>query len=377
MLKSNVDRICLVIPTEHTFVREVLQGALLRLRAAGCPAFHVPALEALGKCPAWISGFIVDLAFAPWIDRLRRLRRPVVNVSTHLPPAPFASVVTDNRAIGRLAAEHFLERGHDHFGYLGMRGAFFSQKRQAAFAEVVAGKGLPCEQILPDEVSPGGEKKLLRRWLQEVPKPAAVLAANDTRAVDLLRTCEDLRISVPGEVAVLGVGNDEVRCELTDPPLSSVDQNAKQIGYQAASLLLRLIAGQKPPKAPLLVAPRYVAIRESSGAAAVDHQELGPVLQFIWQHAGELQSVKELLRQFPISRRRLELLFHEHVGRSPAKEILRARVEHAKSLLAETDETLKAITAALGFRTFCHFAYVFRRQTGTSPAEYRRQNRFR
>ncbi len=370
--------VCLAIPRDLTALREILRGALRRLRSEHRGAIYRPDMDALPRCPAAVRGLIVFLAQARWIGRLQRLRRPVVNVSTRLPPTYFPSVVSDDRALGHMAAEHFSDRGYRRFAYLDVgEDLFFDRARLAAFSEALTRRGHSCEAVLPANTPPQQRAERIRHWLRRVPKPVAVLVAYDVPAVEFLGCCKAERIAVPGEVGVLSVGNDEVLCELSDPPLSSIDQNSLQLGYQAASLLVRLLEGEPAPQEPILIAPRGVVVRESSGATVSGSAELTPVLDFIWQHAGSLRGVEELCRHFPLSRRSLELLFEKHLGRSPAKEILRVRVEHAKARLAETDQTFKSVAAALGFRGLSHFVYVFHRQTGLTPSEYRGQNRLR
>jgi LacI family transcriptional regulator len=254
---------------------------------------------------------------------------------------------------------------------------FYDRQRLEAFSAALAWRGAACQEILPPDVPPRQRADLIRRWLRKVPKPVAVLGTHDQPAVELLAHCTEAGISVPGDVGVLGVGNDEVLCEQTDPPLSSIDQNATQIGYEAALLMARLLEGGPRPVGPILVVPRRLVVRESSTGAASLNAHLASVLDFIWEHAGRLRGVGDLCRRFQLSRRSLELLFEKHLGRSPAKEILHVRIERAKARLIDCDEPLKSIAGDLGFCNVSHFDRVFRGQTSMTAGAYRDQNRLR
>lgn len=369
-------RIVLAIPTDHAFLRDLLCGAARHLRARRRPLIHLPDLDGLDGCPPWVAGLIVPVVKPEWVARLRRLQRqgrPVVNVATMLDDLPLPSVVTGNHAIGALAAEHLLAHGHRRFGFLpGPDGQAFPE-RFAGFREALAAHQLPCELIAAATLSGSARTAAISRWIRDVAKPAAIFAGNDFHARTAAQACQDAGIAVPGHLAILGVGNDEVWCETAQPSLSSIDLDSRRIGDLAASLLLRLIDGGPQPPAPLVVPPARVVVRESTDRLAVADPRLADLLGHLRDHPDGSVDVAGLVSRSGRSRRSLELLCREQLGDSPARLVARARIDRAQVLLAQTAEPLRRIAELLGFSSLIHFARVFRRYTGMNPSAWRRQ----
>jgi LacI family transcriptional regulator len=200
------------------------------------------------------------------------------------------------------------------------------------------------------------------------------LAANDDRARHVLEACRASGLRVPEDVAVLGVDNDEVMCELTDPPLSSIEHGAASLGYQAAAQLDRLMAGKKAQKLHTLVAPEGVVTRHSTDVLAIADPDVAAAMAFIHQHSCEPIGVASVADAIGMSRSTLETRFRR-VGRTIRGEIQRLRIERARFLIATTDLPIKQIAAMAGF-TYAHYmTTVFHQSTGWTPAEYRRHVR--
>jgi LacI family transcriptional regulator len=211
----------------------------------------------------------------------------------------------------------------------------------------------------------------LRRWLRELPKPVGIMACYDIRGQQVLDACRSAGLAVPAEVAVIGVDNDELLCDLASPPLTSVVPNAHRTGYEAAGLLDRLMAGKRVAAAPTLIAPLGVAARQSTDVLAVDDREVARAVQFIREHACDGINVGDVLRVVPLSRRVLEMRFQRLLGRTPREEILQARLGRVKQLLGETDLPLYLIAERTGFEHVEYLSVVFRREAGTTPSAFR------
>jgi len=176
---------------------------------------------------------------------------------------------------------------------------------------------------------------------------------------------------VPNEIAILGVDNDELLCELTSPPLSSVFPNAPRAGYEAAELLNRIMEGQKIGPKAHRIAPLGVKVRQSTDVLAIDDRVIARALQFIREQACTGINVDDLLRAVPLSRRVLEQRFQRLLGRTPREEILNVRLNRAKQFLAETDLSLAQIAERTGFEHVEYLSVVFKRETGVTPSSYR------
>jgi LacI family transcriptional regulator len=212
-------------------------------------------------------------------------------------------------------------------------------------------------------------------WLQSLPKPVGLMACNDLRAHQVLMACDENDLAVPEEVAVIGVDNDEAICGLSRPPLSSIDQNAEEVGYQAAALLDRLMQGGAPPQEKLIVEPSSVVARQSTDVVAVADADVAAALHHIREHACDGLSVNELLASVAMSRRTLERRFASLLGRSPKDEIARVQVGHVKRLLTMTDYPLAKIAQLTGFGYVESMCVLFKNMVGQTPGQYRRQNR--
>jgi LacI family transcriptional regulator len=217
----------------------------------------------------------------------------------------------------------------------------------------------------------------LQKWIACLPKPLGIMVCHDYRAHDVLWTCKMMGIRIPDDVAVVSVGNDNVECNITSPPLSSVALPARQVGYKAAEILDRMMRQKKAPSEPILLPPMDIALRRSSDIMAVEDEDVAEVMRFISAHSGEHFTVKDILGSLAVSRRGLERRFFKCVGLTLRRAILRAHVDRAKNLLAETDLKMPIVAQKSGFTEHQVFSQLFKEQAGINPSEYRLRSRCR
>jgi LacI family transcriptional regulator len=191
------------------------------------------------------------------------------------------------------------------------------------------------------------------------------MACNDTAGLKLTAACRDLGLQVPRDVAVIGVDDEDVVCELSSS-LSSIPCDCERIGYEAAAALDRLMEGRRVG-GPVFVPPRPPVIRASSDTVAC----VDPLVA----QAGRRLGVRDILARVPASRRTLEVRFRRELGTTMHAEIVRARIDRAKRLLGETDMPVKAVAVACGFGAPQRFHPVFRAETGAAPIAWRRRSR--
>jgi LacI family transcriptional regulator len=197
------------------------------------------------------------------------------------------------------------------------------------------------------------------------------MATNDDHGQQLLDACRAIGIRVPDQVAVVGVNNDEFLCNLSHPPLSSIEVNMHAVGYQAAAILDRLMSGQPVADRLIRCLPRRVVSRASSDIHMFGDPDFDAALAFIRRNACERITVADVVGHLNISRRVVERRFQAFLGRSPNDEIVRVRLERAKQLLTETDLSIAEVSHQIGFASASYLCQVFRRQLGVSPAEFR------
>jgi len=325
--------------------------------------------------PAWDGdGVLMCTDVAALKGMVEQMRIPVVDISAGrvIPSLPW--VESDNAAIGKMAAEHLLERGLRHFGFCGVEGANFSDWRRDAFVLRLRQAGFDCSVYTATDPSHAAQTEAISRWLAALPKPVGVMGDPPNRGQEVLAASHRQRLAVPEDVAIITVkiGNEFVQLE--NPPLSSVTLNMHRIGYGAAALLDRLMSGVKePPGTAHLVAPLEVVTRQSTDLLDIPDPQIAAALRYIRQHACEGIQVKDVLPIASQSRRLLDLRFQELVGRTPHEEIVRVRMNRVKELLTGTDLSLEAIAARTGFAKGVHLSVKFRKETGLTPGKYRDQ----
>lgn len=328
---------------------------------------------------AGCDGVIAALNTAPRAKFLRSLDLPTVNVADSQFDEGFVTICEDNEAVGRVAAEHLRQTGVEHYAYLTPRSVFrATQLRLKGFQRAVERAGFACHVYQP-RTQPHDPWAVaindLSRWLVDLPKPCGLLAADDLRACDAIEAAHRAPVNVPNEVAILGVGNDENLANLTLPPLSSVKLPHRRIGYEAAAALKKMISGQTIAPQRIVFEPMGVDAKLSSDLTAIGDDEVAAAIRFIRDHAGRPIQVSDLLEAVPISRRSLERRFRAVLDRTPQQEIQRVHLEHAQSLLADTDLSVPEVARQSGFKSADRLAAVFRRTLSITPTAYRRRCR--
>ena len=384
-------RVALLVESSRSFGRQLLKGIAAYGRSHGSWIFlHHERLFADSISPQlrqWKPhGIIARLSGSHLTRQIRRMKVPTVDLYPDGKNGIIPGVGPDPESLMRIAIDHFVERGFHNFAYCGFSNVPFSDIRQKCFKNHLAAMGttayafsypaLPCGTDLATiEEHALRYAGSLAAWLRELPKPLAILACNDVRGAQILSVCKEAGISVPGQAAVLGIDNDDVHCELCDPPLSSITPNVEQIGYEAAGLLDRLIQGVKPPAANILVPARGVVVRHSTDVLAIDNEDAAEAIRFVREHACDGLAVEQITARMSVSLSTLDRWFEKYLGRSPTAEILRVQVQHVQELLRTTTLTLDEIAQRTGFKYVESMQRVFKRTVGFSPGSYRKQSR--
>lgn len=303
---------------------------------------------------------------------LARLPIPLLNISAHALPARLPSLHADSRAIGRVAAEHLLARGHDRLAAMVDPAHAGAGQRGEAFLETVRAAGARGEWV---EITPGRED--FADWLAAHPGRWGVFAFTDEVGRALLEAAREVGRPVPESLAVVGVDNDPLLCGVGQVGLSSVMVPLERIGEEAARQLDTWMEAGLPASAlPVMervIEPLGVLVRRSSDTWVTGDPLVDAALRFIRDHAGEFFGVPELAEALGVGRRRLERSFRRWRGRPVGEAITAARLERAKERLAGTDEPVYRIARACGYRSSSYFGKVFRRHTGLAPAAFRRR----
>jgi LacI family transcriptional regulator len=309
--------------------------------------------------------------------------KPTVDFSYRRPQLPFAHVLEDHAAAGRLVAEHFLARGFRSLVYYSDAPNWVYEERGQGFVDMLAQAGRKCTWLRwhrsPARRTGRDAWRRKREWLAEkmerANKPVAVFAAADGHAMDLLEACNSAGLKVPDEVAIVGAGDTLLAPDAMRIPISSVDTGIETLGFMGAELLDRLMGGAAVPKEPVRLPPVALMARKSSDAMAVPHDKVARCLRFIWDNCQKPIGVDDLVKVAAMSRRGLHQAFVEHVGRPPGAELQRVRIERSKRLLAASDDKLETVAGLCGYRRVNSFWLAFKHATGVSPQQYRQRVR--
>jgi LacI family transcriptional regulator len=379
--------VALLVETSLAPGRDILRGIAQYVREhEPWSLYHEPrSLE--DRLPAWLDrwkgdGIIARVQNAHIARSVEATGLPAVDVLGVAMGFSLPLVHVDDPAIGRMAADHLLERGFHHFAFFGIKGENWSERRREHFRRSL---GLGATALHTYEVPrqtltrlPWEEQEdALAEWLSRLPKPVGIMVCSDQVGPHLLEACRRAGKLVPDEIAVIGVDNDETLCEVCNPPLSSVDPGHQVVGYEAARVLDRLFKEGASPAAPLLVHPQMVVVRKSSDVLATTDRQVALALRIIREQACEGLTAGQVISRLPVSRSVLQRRFRRETGRSIQDEIISVRLKRARALLAETELPLAEIAERSGFNHQEYLGAVFKARTGHTPAHYRRHARLR
>lgn len=379
-------RVALLIGIDFAHGRGLLRGVYHYARPHRPWMIHAayPSDFSIRETIAWKpDGIIAHVYRQDLAEALRNSGVPVVCVSNTIPDTGFPTVHIDDDDAGRMAAEFFLQRRFRSFAYLGLTDNLASRQRQEGFERALheAGMALASRNLQQDPAAIHHQfsdlVEDLRRWLQGLPRPVALLGHNDGLGLLVADTCLQCGLHVPHDVAILGIDNDELTCNRAFPPLSSIATSNERMGFEAARMLDRMMRGAPGRKRPITFAPVNVVQRQSTDVLHVPDPEVAAALSYIRQNLAEGLSVDDVAEAAGVSRRVLEKRFRRLLQRSPFDEIQAARIERAKDLLAQTELSVPAVAQESGFSSAQQLWRHFRGITGLRPMEYRNRSRLR
>jgi LacI family transcriptional regulator len=386
---TKIPRVAVLVESTRSYGRWQLAGITSYLRKHGPWAIYWQERGLNDPPPVWLrdwegDGIIARITTRRLARAISELALPTVDLYGWLPGVPWPCLRADNARVVHLAVDHLLERGFRHLAYCGFTGVNYSEERLQVYQQKIREAGHVCHVCPSPRLRQSGgiavseQQGLLYEaeladWLRGLPKPVGILACNDIRGQQVLTTCREIGLLVPDQVAVLGVDNNELLCNLSDPPLSSVDLNCERMGYEAAALLARLMAGRHPKARTIRIEPRGIVTRQSTDVLAIEDVEVAAAVRLIRLRACDGLTVRDVLASCSLSSSALERRFLHLLGRTPKAEILRVRVQRVMELLAEPDLSQPAIAARTGFKHPEYMNAVFKRKVGMSPGRYRKQ----
>ena len=345
--------------------------------------WHLVIQDRMGTRPlAWDGdGVIVTLrADNAAVNVVRKIRGrgiPVIDMTIDRPEIALPRVMSDHEAIGRMAAEHFAERNFRNLAWFSTGWGHVHELRYSGFTEKTQAAKWVATQALPKarQDSYAAFFKWISSKLKNCEKPLGVLTYDEADGAKLLNAAEETGLSVPEEVAILSIGNDPIICENQSVPLSSIDQDLENGGYEAARFLDALMRGKATPREGVIIPPKGIALRRSTDTIASSDPIVRQALAFIAGNIPRQFGIAQISDALGITRNMLDKHFRADMNRSIGDEISRQRIAFVKTLLRDTDKTLVEIADRTGFCNQSHLANVFRHAVGCTPSAWRRKHK--
>ena len=308
---------------------------------------------------------------------IRQTCVPTVCLTLNEPELALPRIDIDSAAMGRLAAEHFLEKRFTAFAWYSHGRQVVEHVRCEEFAGRLHEAGHDCRRLIWREARGkradtwANRQEWLARMLARLPHPLAVFSTDDTTAVEVIEACLRVGLDLPEQVAVLGAGNLELYRSSTPVPLSSIATDFERLAFESTRLLAELMAGGGAPREPMLLPPGGIVARRSTDTIAVEHPEVALAVRFLLCHYHEPLGAKEVVAATTSSQTSLYAAFREELGASPMAVLRGIRLEKAKQMLRETDQKIRSVAKACGFGEAINLYRLLLNDCGMTPKEYR------
>jgi LacI family transcriptional regulator len=377
-------RIVLLLETSREFGRQLIIGIARFARLNGPWTFYKEPIDLKSSIPhltSWKPDGII-MRDSLITKELLKLKIPtVLAIHNSSYPRNLPVIKTDSSSIAKVASEHLIEKGFKYFAFCGFDSYDWSNERKLFFCRFNKQAGYDTHIYFPPKSIKTHdwekEQRHVSEWIKTLPKPVGILACNDDRGQHILEVCKLIGLKVPEDVAVVGVDNDPMICEIGDPPLTSIALNVESAGYEAAKLLDRLMRTRKMKGKQIMVSASHIVQRQSSDILAVNDAEVASAIRFIKENAKNKILVKDVVKRTGISRRTLEQRFRKTIHRSIYNEIRKVRVDWISKLLMETDLPISQITSLFNFTDAEHISRYFKKEKGIGLREFRKIHQLR
>jgi LacI family transcriptional regulator, galactose operon repressor len=378
--EKDIPKVVITIDIPWSYEREFLLGISRYCNHHGSWIIHLQVLS-VHKTLSHSSTNIGDvdgiIAFSSNFRKNKKLFQsgiPTIAFTDGTEQFPnIPSIEGDEEAIGKLGAEHLIDRKFKNFAFCGYSGLNWSKRRYEGFHERVAKAGFK-PNLYERRYQIKSQIQIMTTWLKSLPKPLGLMACDDEYVMDIMEVCKKAKIQIPMEVAVLGVDNDSLLCNLSYPPISSVAMASQKAGYEVAALLDKMMKGaEKTVNQKIVIRPSHVVTRLSTNVLAVEDTLVAEALQLIRENAHQRLQAEEVADMLAVSRQFLHKRFRKALGSTVHTEIKNTRNEQIANMLIETDLPIEKIALTLGYADANHLARYFKSVKGIAPSEYRKK----
>ena len=334
------------------------------------------------------QGAIVNVPTYARAQRLLEIGMPIIAYSTLQNMHQIPIISTNSDQVAKLAFDYLSDKQFSHFGFFGLNDVRWTDERLHNFSDYVTkagrtlhvfrGESIHVADNLPSYAKlwtsttmKRGQQELVT-WLKELPKPIGILVSCDILGCHLTHLAKESGLSIPEDIAILGIDNNEAICNICIPRLSSIALNLNKAGYDAAELLYKIITGKQQLDGQRInIQPMQIKERASTDIFAVDDTDVVKALKYIRQNSHKLMQVDDVAQHVCTSKRSLQIKFQNLLNHSIHEEIIYAHFRVARTLLLETDISIDQIAIRSGFRTSSNMRRAFLEISGMLPHKFR------
>lgn len=379
-------KILLLIDFSSEFSRRMLMGLIQYSKDHGpwifyrLPSYYKTLYGNEGIIQ-WAKEWEADAIIARWdpdgnAHLLTSLNIPIILQNYKSRSEHFSNLTGDYIGTGAMAAKFFIKRRYRNFAFYGNKGVVWSRERAEGFRkeiEKMGGNYYYFESENLDEEQWSSSHVQLDNWLLSLPKPIALFACDDSFALQVSEICKINNISIPDEIALLGVDNDELICTLSDPPISSIVLDVEKGGYEAGRLIDQLIRGERTEPFNIIIHPTRFELRKSTEKYNISNEYVLKIVNYIEEHLTSEINIEELTAMVPLSRRNLEVKFKHEMGTTLYQFLLNRRIDYFTHLLLTTNRSLFDLAIEAGFSDYKNISRLFKKMKGYTPLEFRQK----
>lgn len=375
-------KIILVIDCTTEFDRKLLRGMMKYSKENGpWLFFRTPSDYKFENgreewVAQWAKEWGADAIIGRWdeskLDLLSKLDIPIVLQNTKSRSNIYSNLTGEYIRTGQMAAEYFRKKFFTSYAFYGIKDVIWSTEKGRGFREEVLKEKSQYSQFEEDARTVYDRQKLTE-WLESLPKGTALFCCDDAHALTITETCKIAGISVPEDIAVLGVDGDDLICEISDPPISSIQLEVEHGGYETCRLLHQQILNKRREPFNVFISPSEIKERNSTLAFNISDPHIMSVVKYIDENYMCDIRMESIFKLVPLSRRSVEMRFKKATGMSIYQYLLNTRIEHFAYLLTTTDKPYIDLAYEVGFRDFANVTRTFRKYKGCTPLEHRKK----
>ena len=374
-------KVILLIDCTSEFDRKLLRGMMRYSKENGPWLFYRTPSDYHfdGSREEWIAQWAkewkADAIIGRWNENklhlLDELGIPIVLQNIKSRSDIYSNLTGDYIGTGQLAAQYFRKKFYTSYAYFGRTDIIWSEERERGFREEVM-KVNSTYSVFVEEPGAVYDRQELTDWLMSLPKGTGLFCSNDAQALTITETCMIAGIKVPEDIAVLGVDDDDLICEISDPTISSIQLEVERGGYETCRLLHQQILSKNRKPFNVVISPSEIKERSSTLAYNISDQHIRNVTRYIDENYKIDISMDNIFQLVPLSRRSVEMRFKKATGMTIYQYILNKRIEHFAYLLITSDKPYIDLAYEVGFKDIANVSRTFRKYKGCTPLEYRK-----